>query len=255
VLGIFGLMLRILSCILWACTCPFILNGQNATEIVTRADKHMRGNTSYAEFHVKIVRPKWTREMDLKSWSKGKDLAMILITAPVRDYGVVYLKRNKEVWNYIPSIERNIKLPPSMMSQSWMGTDFTNDDLVKEASLVEDYNHVLMGVDTVIGLNCYRIELYPKPKTAVIWGKIVLWVDCKNDMLMRACYYDEEGVLINILSCSEVVKLGGRMLPSKMEMQPVDDPGFKTILIYRKIEFDLPLEADFFSVNHMPTLK
>jgi outer membrane lipoprotein-sorting protein len=114
---------------------------QDAIEIVKKADEKMRGKTSQAEMTIKTTRPTWTREMTVKTWIKGNDYAMILIQAPARDKGTVFLKRKKEVWNWLPTVERSIKLPPSMMSQSWMGTDFTNDDLVKESSIVEDYTH------------------------------------------------------------------------------------------------------------------
>jgi len=113
-------------------------NAQDAKTILEKADKHLRGNTSYTEMTMKVIRPDWSREISMKSWSKGRDLALILITAPVRDKGTTFLLRRPEVWNWIPSVERVIKIPPSMMMQSWMGSDFTNDDLVKESSTVED---------------------------------------------------------------------------------------------------------------------
>lgn len=115
-----------------------------AKAIVKKAEDNMRGNTSKADITIKIIRPTWDREMNMKAWTKGDDYSMILITSPAKEKGTVFLKRIKEVWNWIPAIERTIKLPPSMMSQSWMGTDFTNDDLVKEASSVSDYDHKLL---------------------------------------------------------------------------------------------------------------
>ena len=115
--------------------------GQEAKDIVKKADDKAKGKTSIASITIQTIRPNWTREMSVKAWTKGKDLTLILVLAPAKEKGVVFLKRKKEVWNWIPSIERNIKMPPSMMSQSWMGTDFTNDDLVKEASIIEDYSH------------------------------------------------------------------------------------------------------------------
>ncbi|MFN8688410.1 MAG: outer membrane lipoprotein-sorting protein, partial [Cyclobacteriaceae bacterium] len=115
-----------------------------AEEIVRKTDENMRGNTLQAEMVIRTLRPTWTREMGVKTWMKGGDYAMILITAPAKEKGVAFLKRTKEVWNWVPTLERSIKLPPSMMSQSWMGTDFTNDDLVKESSVVKDYAHTLL---------------------------------------------------------------------------------------------------------------
>ncbi len=134
-----------------------VIWAQDARDIVKKADEKMKGKTATANITIQTVRPNWSREMTLKSWSKGNDWSMILVTAPAKDKGIVYLKRKKEVWNWIPSIERNIKLPPSMMSQSWMGTDFSNDDLVKEASVIDDYEHKIVGETLIEERNCYVI--------------------------------------------------------------------------------------------------
>jgi outer membrane lipoprotein-sorting protein len=145
-----------------------LTKAQNATEIVKKMDEHMRGKSSNAELLIRTVRPSWTREMTVRTWMKGADYAMILVLSPAKEKGIVFLKRKKEVWNWIPALERNIKLPPSMMTNSWMGTDFTNDDLVKEASAVEDYSHTILK-DTVVAQNdCYLIEFLPKPNTAIV---------------------------------------------------------------------------------------
>jgi hypothetical protein len=153
---------------------------QDAKDIVKRADDKMRGQTSQAEMIIKTTRPTWTREMTVRTWMKGTEYAMILIQSPVKDRGTVFLKRKKEVWNWLPTLERSIKLPPSMMSQSWMGTDFTNDDLVKESSVVEDYNHTIAGDTLIAGKSCYIIKMIPKPESAVVWGKLIVCIDKKD---------------------------------------------------------------------------
>ncbi len=229
--------------------CP--VAGQDAAAIVKKADEKSRGNTSSGTITIQIVRPSWSREMKIRSWSKGSDLALILVITPVKDKGVVFLKRKKEVWNWIPSIERTIKLPPSMMSQSWMGTDFTNDDLVKEASIVEDYNHSILGDTIIEGRSCYKIRLLPKPEAAVVWGKLILCIDKKDFMMLHVEYFDEEEALINIMNASEIKMLGGRMLPSRLEMIPMDKKGNKTVLIYNALEFDKPVSDDFFTTQNM----
>ena len=150
---------------------------QSAIDIMRKADEKMRGNSSQAEMTFKTIRSTWTREMSVKTWSKGKDLAMILVTSPAKEKGIVYLKRKKEVWNWIPVLERVIKLPPSMMANSWMGTDFSNDDLVKESSVVDDYTQRFLRDTTINNLPCYQIELIPKPSTAVVWGKLKVAVE------------------------------------------------------------------------------
>lgn len=232
-----------------------VLKAQDATSIIKKADDKVKGNTSAATVTIQILRPNWSREMKIRSWTKGNDLAMVLVTEPARDRGIVYLKRKKEVWNWIPSIERTIKLPPSMMSQSWMGTDFTNDDLVKEASLVEDYNHIIAGDTTIAGMDSWKIRLLPKPEAAVVWGKLLLIVDKKDYLMLYGEYYDEEGELINILKSSDIKMLGGRLLPARMEMIPAAKPNNKTVLIYTELQFDKPIDDNFFTTQNMPRVK
>lgn len=219
------------------------------------ADEKGRGKSSIASITIQIIRPNWEREMELKSWTLGNDLAMIRVNKPVKDKGIVYLKRKREVWNWIPAIERTIKLPPSMMSQSWMGTDFTNDDLVKEASIVEDYTHNIAGDSTIDERPCYKIVLLPKPGSAVVWGKVLLWIDKKDYLMMYAAYYDEDSKLINTLRSSAVKMLGGRLLPSRMEMIPADKKNNKTVLIYNSLQFDKPIDETFFSTQNMPRVQ
>ncbi|MDP4234447.1 MAG: outer membrane lipoprotein-sorting protein [Bacteroidota bacterium] len=229
--------------------------GQDATEIVRRADLRMRGASSEATMTIQIVRPAYSREMSMRTWSKGNDFALILITAPAKEKGTVFLKRKKEVWNWLPSIERTIKLPPSMMSQSWMGTDFTNDDLVREASIVEDYDQRLLGEESIGSEACYKIELLPKKEAAVVWGKVFLWVEKTNDLMLRAEYYDEDGTLINTMIGSDIKMLGGRLIPARMEMIPADKKGNKTVLIYSSLVFDRPIDDSFFGTQNMQRVR
>lgn len=227
----------------------------SAKDIVKKADDNMRGKTSQAAITIKINRPTWSREMNMKAWSKGDDYSMILITYPAKEKGTVFLKRIKEVWNWIPSIERNIKLPPSMMSQSWMGTDFTNDDLVKEASTVMDYDHTLLGTEKALGKDCYKIQMIPKPSAAIVWEKVIVWIDTVDFLQLKAEFYDEDGALVNIMNSSDIKELGGRKITSKIEMFPVDKIGNSTVIIYNDIVFDLPINDDFFTTRNMKQLK
>jgi outer membrane lipoprotein-sorting protein len=232
-----------------------VTQSQDAKEIVEKSDQHLRGNTSYAEMTMKIVRPDWSREIAMKSWSKGRDLALILITAPARDKGSAFLKRGNEVWNWMPSIERVIKIPPSMMSQSWMGSDFTNDDLVKESSIVDDYTHKLVGDSTILGRECHKIELIPKPDAPVVWGKILLWITKVDYLQLRIEFYDEDGKLMNIMEMSKIETMGGRVIPTYMEMTPADEPNHQTILEYQAVEFDKPIDDSFFSEQNMKRVR
>jgi len=226
-----------------------------AQDIVKKADDNMRGKTSQANITIKIIRPTWNREMNMKAWSKGDDYSMILIKSPAKEKGIVFLKRVKEVWNWIPSIERNIKLPPSMMSQSWMGTDFTNDDLVKEASSVVDYTHQHLGKETMAGKACYKIEMIPKPTAAIVWEKVIVWIDVEDFLQLKAEFYDEDGALVNIMNSGDVKEIGGRKITSKIEMIPVDKEGNSTWIIYNDILFDEEIKDDFFTTRNMKQLK
>lgn len=230
------------------------LQAQTAKEIVQKADEKMRGTTSQVELTIKTIRPTWTRSMDVKAWMKGSDFSMILIQSPAKDKGIVFLKRKKEVWNWMPALERTIKLPPSMMSQSWMGTDFTNDDLVKESSIINDYNHTIIGDTTIQERNCYIIQMIPKPEAAVVWGRLIVCIDKKDFIELHTKFYDEEGKLINIMNAYDVKTMDGRLIPTKFEMIPMDKKNQKTEMIYKTIKYNRPIEDGFFTTEKMKTV-
>jgi outer membrane lipoprotein-sorting protein len=228
---------------------------QDAKEIVRKADEKARGNTSQAEMVMQVIRPTYQREISMKVWGEGTQRSLVLITAPAKEKGIVYLKRGKEVWNWIPAVERSIKMPPSMMSQSWMGTDFTNDDLVKEASILEDYTHTLIGDSVVDGRPCHVVRLVPEPEAAVVWGEVRLWIDRKDFLMLYVKYFDEDGELVNTMHASDVKMMGGRLLPTRMEMVPADKPQNKTVIIYRSLVFDKPIAESFFTTQNMPRVQ
>ena len=218
-----------------------------ALEIVTKADQVMKGvNSTYTEMTVTTVRPKWTRDMTLKSWSMGDDLSMMFITSPAKDKGTAYLMNDKEVWNWVPSINRTIKMPPSMMMQSWMGTDLTNDDLVQQSSLITDYEHKLLGEDSHDGRACYKVELKPKADAAVVWGKIVMWVDQQDFFQLKVEFYDEDEDLVNLMTSSNIQVMDGKKLPTRMEVIPMDKSDQKTVIEYTSMEFDIDIDESFF---------
>jgi len=230
---------------------PFLSPGQSAEEIVQKADSKFRGMTSYAEMTIEIIRPKWSREMKMKAWSKGSDYSVSVITSPAKEQGTVFLMRDKEVWNYLPTLDRTIKFPPSLMLQNWMGTDLTNDDLVKQSSLVTDYDKKIVGEEDKEGYPCWKIELTPKQDAAVVWGKIILWIDKEEYMEMETDFYDEDQFLVNRMVASEVKTFDGKVLPSKLTVIPVDKPGQSTVITYQKWEFGLDVPPEYFTVNYM----
>lgn len=236
-------------------TSPVLTQDKTALEIIETADKKNRGETSQGTMAMKIVRPDWDRTVEMKSWSKGDDYFLIYIMAPAKDKGQVFLKRKKEMWNWVPSIERMVKIPPSMMMQSWMGSDFTNDDLVKQSSIVKDYTHTLMGEETIRDQVCYKIQLIPHPDAPVVWGKIISWVTKDGYNLWKSEYYDEDEFLINIENAYDLKDFGDRTLPSRMEIIPADEPGKKTVLLMKDIQFNKPIDDGYFTQQYMKKVR
>ncbi len=230
---------------------PVALPAQDIKEIVKKADEKFRGLSSQGEMTMTIQRPSWSRTVSMKSWTLGNEFSMIYITAPAKEKGQVFLKRNNEMWNYVPSIERMIKIPPSMMMQSWMGSDFTNDDLVRESSLVKDYDHKLLGTEKLEGYECFKIELKPKEDAPVVWGKIIMWVSREELFWLKGEYYDEDGNLANTELLSEIKQMDDRKMPTRMEMIPADKEGQKTIMTFDNIRFNIRLDGSFFSQQNM----
>lgn len=224
---------------------------QIADEIVKKSDDKLRGTSSYTELTIDIIRPKWSKEMKMRGWTRGSDYSVSVITSPAKEKGTVFLMREKEVWNYLLTLERTIKFPPSMMLQNWMGTDLTNDDLIKQSSLVIDYTKEIIGEEEKEGHPCWKIELTPKPNAAVVWGKIIIWIDKKEYMQMQTDYYDEDMFLVNQMVGSEVKNFSGKLLPSKLTVTPVDKPGQSTVITYNQWKFDMDIPEEYFTTNYM----
>lgn len=230
--------------------------GQTAKEIIKESEERFRGVQSMkADMTMTITRPKWERQMEMKIWSKEDEYALILVTAPERDKGTANLKRKKEVWSWMPRIERTIKLPPSMMSQSWMGSDFTNEDLVREFSLVKDYEHTILGDSVIEDRKCWKIELIPHEDAAVVWGKVIMFIDQKDYLQLRTESYDEDGYLVNVMSGSKIREMDGRTLVTRMEIVPVEDEGHMTAIEYDNMKFDDAIPEAFFSIQNMKRVR
>jgi outer membrane lipoprotein-sorting protein len=226
-----------------------------AKDIVKKAYDKMQGKTGESTMNMTIVRPEWQRTITFKSWSKGSEYSIALITAPAKEKGQTFLKRNNEIWNWVPSINRMIKLPASMMSQGWMGSDYSNDDLLKESSIVNDYDHTLLGEEIVSGLICYKVKLVPKPDAAVVWGYIVKWISKDNFLQLKSEYYDEDQVLVKTETGSNIKLMGDREIPTHFEIIPADKPKNKTIVEISNAKFDIPINDSFFSQQNMKMVK
>ncbi len=230
------------------------VSGQDATAIVKKAEDKMRGESMSGEMKMTIIRPTWTREMSFKTWAEGDDFSLVLITSPKRDAGTAFLRRENEIWNWQPTIERSVKLPPSMMSQSWMGSDFSNDDLVRMSSMTVDFTHHFAGYDEVSGQKCYKIKLLPKPNAAVVWGKVIMWISTDDYLELKTEFYDEDNELVNTMIGSGVKEMDGRLIPTKLTVLPADEEGRKTIVEYLTIDFGVDFPSRFFTIQNMKRL-
>ena len=227
----------------------------SATEIVKRADNNRRGNSSYSEIKITIVRPAWTREIGVKAWTKGTEYSLTLITSPAKEKGQAFLKRQKDLWNWHPSIGRMIKMSSSVMGQSWMGSDITNDDMVRESSAVNDYTHQLETMEKVRDFDCYKVVLTPKESAAVIWGKVIMWVSVTDFVEIKTQFFDEDNELVNTFDGYDIQTYGSRKLTSRMEVIPADKPNQKTVMTIEKYDFDIAIEDGFFSQQNMQRVK
>jgi outer membrane lipoprotein-sorting protein len=221
-----------------------------AKEIVDRAEVLLWGKTVNGDFDMTISTPSWTRTLALKVWMDRPTKSFLRVMAPAKDAGILSLRIGAEMWNYLPAIERTIKVPPSMMLQPWLGSDFTNDDLTKESSIVNDYTHKILGEKLVSGENAYEIEALPKPGAVVVWGKIIYSV--RHDFVpLKMEYYDERGERIRVLNYSDIRDVGGRAIPTRWEMQPDNKPGKRTTIMVKAITYDKPIKPEVFSLQSL----
>jgi outer membrane lipoprotein-sorting protein len=228
----------------------------SATDIVRKADEKFIGEkSSYSVISMTIVRPAWQRTIEFKSWTLGKDFSLALITTPPKEAGQTFLKRGSEMWSWNPSISRLIKLPPSMMSQGWMGSDYTNDDILRESSVVNDYVHEIVGEENIDGRLCYKIKMTARENASIVWGRQIRWIDIKDFLVLKAELYDEDGYLVRTETGSDIKIMDGRMITSKIELVPVEEPENKTLVEIREIKFNIPVEESYFSQQNMKRVR
>lgn len=227
----------------------------SAAEIIKKADEKTRGKTNTSIMDMEIIRPTWKRSISMKGWGRGMDFSMTYITAPAKDKGQVFLKRKTEMWNWMPSIGRMIKIPASMMSQGWMGSDYTNDDILKESSIVIDYHHKIVGEEKVENFDSYIIEMIPKEDAAVVWGKVYKWITKDEYIQIKSEYFDEDDELVKSDFGYDFKKMDGRLIPTRIEIVPANEEGKKTVVYIKDIKFDVDLPESFFSQQKMKKVR
>ncbi|MFQ5568149.1 MAG: outer membrane lipoprotein-sorting protein [Rhodothermales bacterium] len=246
-----GILVLLMSCALFPAVRPAQAQEETALSIMQKSDDLTRGETQSGTYRMIIVRPDWERAMAFEYWSEGTDKAFIRVKEPVKERGVSFLKIKREMWQYVPRINRVIKIPPSMMLQSWMGSDFTNDDLVRESSIVDDYTHTLLGREEVAGDEAHKIELVPKPDAPVAWDRMLYWVRVGDYVPLRAESFNERGERIRTVLYTEIEEVGGRVIPLRMELIEDKKPGRKTILVLEDVRFDIPISRSVFTQQNL----
>ncbi len=223
----------------------------SATEIVRRCDDLLRGEQSYCKLTMTVARLKWTRTVAMEAWTRGTEESFIRVLAPPKEQGVTFLKKGREAWQYAPTIDRVIKIPPSMMLQSWLGSDFTNDDVVRADSLVVDYDHVLAAEPEEDGVAYWVVTARPKPAAPVVWGRIELKIRKADFIPVRVDYYDEDGALVKYYETADFAEVEGRRLALRATMYDRSRPGNRTELRYEALTFKPDLPADTFTVQNL----
>jgi len=224
---------------------------ESAEQIVDRVDRMMRGESSQGTVSMEIVTEHWSRTMEMRIWSLGTEHSLIRITSPRKDAGTATLRAGNDIWNYLPRVDRTIKIPTSLMGAAWMGSHFTNDDLVKESRLIEDYDIVISYEGSRDGVQVWEFTLTPRPEAAVVWGRILYQVRKSDEMPTRVEYYDEREALVRTMTFEDYRQMGGRLVPAVMHVVPEEKPDERTTIRYGDLEFDIGLEESFFSLRNL----
>jgi hypothetical protein len=216
-------------------------------QLIREVEDQYVGLSSHARMKMEVSTEHWQRRLSMEAWSLGRDHFLVRILEPPKERGVATLKVDQEVWNYLPKVDRVIKIPPSMMGGSWMGSHITNNDLVKAAHIDRDYTFSLLEETDEI----WKIEGLPKPEAAVVWGKIVYLIRKADRVPLLVEYFDEKMIKVRDIRFEDVRKVGDRIIPLRMIVQPVDEPRERTLMQYEDIEFDIPIETGFFSLRNL----
>lgn len=211
---------------------------------------HWRGTTSYSEMTMTIHRPDWQRSMSMRGWSEGDKLSLVRVTEPKKDAGNGTLLNDDDMWTYSPKINRIIKIPSSMMSQGWMGSDFSNKDISKSTEIMDQYEHALVAQEQLDGHTVYTIEAIPHEDAAIVWGKEVLKI--RDDFVMlEEQYWDQDGGLVKVMRTTDIAEMGGRAVARVMRMGKVDTPQEWTEMSISAIEFDIELPPGVFTLSNL----
>ena len=221
-----------------------------ARDIIQASIDLWRGTSSVSEMTMTIHRPDWERSMSLRAWTQGEDNSLVRVTAPAADVGNATLMLDQEMWNFSPKINRVIKIPSSLMGQSWMGSDFTNKDVARADEIVDEYDHRMLEITEIDGRTVYRIESIPHESAAVVWGRQV--IEIRDDhVMLKEDFYDQDDLLVKTLVTLEIDEMDGRMVAKRQRMSKREEPENWTEIEVHKAEYDVELPAALFTLANL----
>ena len=224
---------------------------ERAKEILRQVEDMWRGTSSHSLFTMQVKTAHYSRDMRLEGWSKGKEKSLVRILLPLKEKGTATLKSGNSIYNYLPRTDRTIRLTSGMMTGSWMGSHFTNDDLIKESRMEEDYDPFVSFEGNRDGEEIIEFTLIPKPDAPVVWGKIVAIVLSEGYIPLKYCYYDEDMNIARTITFSKIELLAGKLRPKVMKIVPSDKPDEYTELVYEELDLDIQIEDEFFSIARL----
>ena len=221
-----------------------------AAQIVRDAVDHWRGLSSESVMTMVIHRPDWERSMTMRAWTKGDEQSLVRVIEPRKDRGNDTLTDDNNMWSYSPKVNRVIKVPSSMMGQSWMGSDFSNNDVTRADEIIDEYDHSLLGVEEVDDMTVYEIESIPHEDAAVVWGREVLRIRADHVVISHS-FYDQDGELIKRLESLEIGDMGGRVVALRQRMGKIETPDEWTELRLESVAYDVDLSDSLFTLSNL----
>jgi outer membrane lipoprotein-sorting protein len=223
---------------------------RDATQIVRDAIDHWRGLSSYTVMTMVIHRPDWERSMTMEAWTKGDDHSLVRVIEPKKDRGNGTLTDQNSMWTFSPKVNRVIKIPSSMMGQSWMGSDFSNKDVARVDDIIDQYDHSILATEVIDGVETYRIESIPHEDAAVVWGSEMLTIR-EDHVVLEHAFYDQDGELVKTLRSLEIAEMGGRTIAKRQRMSKTDEPNEWTEIAVSEVEYELDLKDSLFTLSNL----
>lgn len=243
-------VINFLLIFLFGFTLPCSAETINAAAVIKAAMDQWRGTTSHSTMSMTIHRPDWERTMIMDAWTAGEKKSLVRVLEPKKDAGNGSLLIDNNMWSFSPKVNRVIKIPSSMMNQSWMGSDFSNKDVARSADIIDQYIHSLIKTEFSESHKIYTIQSIPKEDAPIVWGKEVLRI--RDDYVMlEHTFYDQDMKVIKRMLTSKVGMMGGRMVAIHERMAKVETPDEYTEITILNAKFDITVPDSMFTLSNL----